>query len=45
MKKQAKEIGIKIHSLKEDGALIIDLNNDIKKERTIQSAPFTTNPD
>lgn len=45
MKKQASELNIKIHSLKEDGALKINLNKDIKKERTIKPAPFTTNPD
>ncbi|WP_370089940.1 ComEC/Rec2 family competence protein [Ekhidna sp.] len=45
MKSQAKELGMSIHSLKEDGALVIPLNKSIKKERTIQSALFTTNPD
>ncbi|MFK7952895.1 MAG: ComEC/Rec2 family competence protein [Ekhidna sp.] len=45
MKKQASSLGIEIHSLKEDGAFVFDLNEGIKKERTIQSAPFTTNPD
>lgn len=45
MKNQAKELNIKIHSLKEDGSLVIDLGKGIKKERTIKPAPFTTNPD
>lgn len=45
MKAQAKELGLKIHSLKEDGALRIPLEKGIKKERTIQPALFTTNPD
>lgn len=45
MKSQANELGISIHSLKEDGALIINLEQGIKKERTIKPAPFTTNPD
>lgn len=38
---QAVDLDIKIHSLKEDGAFILD----IKKERTMQPALFTTNPD
>jgi competence protein ComEC len=45
MKKQATELAIPIHSLKEDGALKINLKEGIKKERTIKPAPFTTNPD
>ncbi|MEQ8905004.1 ComEC/Rec2 family competence protein [Ekhidna sp.] len=45
MKDQATSLDIKIHSLKADGSLKIDLKKDIKKERTIQSALFTTNPD
>lgn len=39
--KQAKALGVEIHVLKRDGALRMD----IKKERTIQPALFTTNPD
>lgn len=45
MKDQAARLKLIIHSLKEDGALKIDLKKGIKKERTIQSALFTTNPD
>lgn len=45
MKKQAEKLGLNIHSLKEDGALVLPLKKDIKKERTIQPALFTTNPD
>jgi competence protein ComEC len=45
MKRQAAEIGMEIHSMKDDGALRISLEKSIKKERTIQSALFTTNPD
>ena len=45
MKKQAEELDLSLHSMKEDGALRISLKEDIKKERTIQPAPFTTNPD
>ncbi|SNT16740.1 competence protein ComEC [Ekhidna lutea] len=45
MKQQAAELNLNIHSLKEDGALTIDLKNGIKKERTITPALFTTNPD
>ena len=44
MKKQALEHGVRIHSLLEDGALRISLKG-IKKERTVQPALFTTNPD
>ena len=43
MKNEADRLGIDLHSLKSDGALRIPL--DIKKERTIVPALFTTNPD
>lgn len=45
MKRQAADLGLNFHSMKEDGALVLALEKDIKKERTIQPALFTTNPD
>lgn len=45
MKAQAKNLGLRIHSMKEDGALKVPLNEGIKKERTMLPALFTTNPD
>ncbi len=45
MKRQAEALGIDIHSIREDGALRYSLDKGIKKERTMQPAPFTTNPD
>ncbi|WP_420317898.1 ComEC/Rec2 family competence protein [Ekhidna sp.] len=43
IKSQAEALGLRIHSLKEDGALRIPIG--IKKERTLLPALFTTNPD
>ncbi|MEO1255094.1 MAG: hypothetical protein AAFY41_09445, partial [Bacteroidota bacterium] len=45
MKMEASALGIDLHSLKMDGALKVSLVEDIKKERTIMPALFTTNPD
>ncbi|WP_421763219.1 ComEC/Rec2 family competence protein [Ekhidna sp.] len=45
MKEQAKELDLRLHSIKEEGSLRITLDEGIKKERTILSALFTTNPD
>lgn len=43
IKNQAAELGITIHSLKEDGAYTINLGH--KKRADMQPALFTTNPD
>ncbi|WP_424962067.1 ComEC/Rec2 family competence protein [Ekhidna sp.] len=45
MKAESAEIGMNLHSMNYDGALVVALGEDTKKERTALPALFTTNPD